>query len=218
MSHSTEALTAEVDRLRLELQSLQAKAGVPETTVGAYLLERLAQLGVRVRAALTWLHRERHVNVRFLVISQCSVCQETSILVFWISSRTIPRLTGSATGMNSLQSYWRCSNGSCSNELNAAYAADGYARIKEGALGVVLTTWVIYFCFTILVILHCRSFGVGELSAINGIAGGAQILSSVPITRDITVPKPFLRWFPYYMSSASPVQASKRQNLFSTTL
>lgn len=38
------------------------------------------------------------------------------------------------------------------NELNAAYAADGYARMKR--LGCIITT-----------------FGVGELSAINGIAG-----------------------------------------------
>src|ERR1700733_838131 len=38
------------------------------------------------------------------------------------------------------------------NELNAAYAADGYARVRGvGAL--------------------CTTFGVGELSAINGIAG-----------------------------------------------
>jgi len=40
----------------------------------------------------------------------------------------------------------------CSNELNAAYAADGYARIK--GVGAV-----------------CTTFGVGELSAINAIAG-----------------------------------------------
>ncbi len=40
----------------------------------------------------------------------------------------------------------------CCNELNAAYAADGYARIKgAGAL--------------------CTTYGVGELSAINGVAG-----------------------------------------------
>lgn len=38
------------------------------------------------------------------------------------------------------------------NELNAAYAADGYSRLK--GLGCIITT-----------------FGVGELSAINGIAG-----------------------------------------------
>ena len=41
----------------------------------------------------------------------------------------------------------------CANELNAAYAADGYARVS--GVGALLTT-----------------FGVGELSAINGIAGG----------------------------------------------
>nr|CBX81355.1 putative decarboxylase [Erwinia amylovora ATCC BAA-2158] len=42
----------------------------------------------------------------------------------------------------------------CANELNAAYAADGYARCR-GA-GALLTT-----------------FGVGELSAINGVAGSS---------------------------------------------
>ena len=30
-----------------------------------------------------------------------------------------------------------------SNELNAAYAADGYARVKEGSIGVVTTTYVL---------------------------------------------------------------------------
>jgi indolepyruvate decarboxylase len=40
----------------------------------------------------------------------------------------------------------------CCNELNAAYAADGYARIK-GVSAV------------------CTTYGVGELSALNGIAG-----------------------------------------------
>jgi indolepyruvate decarboxylase len=40
----------------------------------------------------------------------------------------------------------------CSNELNAAYAADGYARIN--GLGAL-----------------CTTYGVGELSAINGVAG-----------------------------------------------
>src|ERR1700761_3786765 len=42
--------------------------------------------------------------------------------------------------------------GNC-NELNAAYAADGYAR-SRGLPGVLVTT-----------------YGVGELSAINGIGG-----------------------------------------------
>ena len=40
----------------------------------------------------------------------------------------------------------------CANELNAAYAADGYARIRGAAM---LST----------------TYGVGELSAINGVMG-----------------------------------------------
>lgn len=52
--------------------------------------------------------------------------------------------------------------GNC-NELNAAYAADGYARVK-GAAALVTT------------------FGVGELSAINGVAGSfAEYLPVVNI-------------------------------------
>ncbi|KAI7231337.1 pyruvate decarboxylase [Hortaea werneckii] len=49
--------------------------------------------------------------------------------------------------------------GSC-NELNAAYAADAYARVR--GLGAVMTT-----------------FGVGELSALNGIAGAYAELAPV---------------------------------------
>src|SRR3990167_6076947 len=41
--------------------------------------------------------------------------------------------------------------GTC-NELNAAYAADGYARVR--GVGAFVTT-----------------YGVGELSAVNGVAG-----------------------------------------------
>jgi len=40
----------------------------------------------------------------------------------------------------------------CCNELNAAYAADGYARIRGAAA-------------------LCTTYGVGELSALNGVAG-----------------------------------------------
>ncbi|OBZ71188.1 Pyruvate decarboxylase [Grifola frondosa] len=58
--------------------------------------------------------------------------------------------------------------GNC-NELNAAYAADGYARVKEGTLGVITTT-----------------FGVGELSAINGIAGAFS--EHVPVLHIVGVP------------------------------
>lgn len=54
------------------------------------------------------------------------------------------------------------------NELNAAYTADGYARIK--GFGAVVTT-----------------FGVGELSAINGIAGAYA--ENVPVIKIVGVPK-----------------------------
>jgi pyruvate decarboxylase len=56
-----------------------------------------------------------------------------------------------------------------SNELNAAYAADGYARVKEGSIGVLLTT-----------------FGVGELSATNGVAGAFS--EHVPVLHIVGVP------------------------------
>lgn len=49
----------------------------------------------------------------------------------------------------------------CCNELNSAYAADGYARVRKTP-GFLVTT-----------------YGVGELSAINGIAGARS--ESVPI-------------------------------------
>ncbi|OCH83963.1 pyruvate decarboxylase [Obba rivulosa] len=58
--------------------------------------------------------------------------------------------------------------GSC-NELNAAYAADGYARVNEGSIGALTTT-----------------FGVGELSAINGIAGAFS--EHVPVLHIVGVP------------------------------
>ncbi|CAI6089497.1 unnamed protein product [Clonostachys chloroleuca] len=53
------------------------------------------------------------------------------------------------------------------NELNAGYAADGYARIK--GLGALITT-----------------FGVGELSAINAIAGAYA--ERVPVVHIVGVP------------------------------
>jgi len=56
----------------------------------------------------------------------------------------------------------------CCNELNAGYAADGYARIK--GMGAVVTT-----------------FGVGELSAINAVAG--SYAEEVPIIKIVGIPK-----------------------------
>ena len=56
----------------------------------------------------------------------------------------------------------------CANELNAAYAADGYARV-QGA-GALLTT-----------------YGVGELSAINGTAG--SFAEYVPVLHIVGAPR-----------------------------
>ena len=56
----------------------------------------------------------------------------------------------------------------CTNELNASYAADGYSRIN--GYGAVVTT-----------------YGVGELSAINGIAG--SMAENVPVIHIAGVPK-----------------------------
>src|SRR5437016_11404402 len=56
--------------------------------------------------------------------------------------------------------------GNC-NELNAAYAADGYARLNRSA--ALVTT-----------------FGVGELSAINGIAGAYA--EQVPVISIVGTP------------------------------
>lgn len=56
----------------------------------------------------------------------------------------------------------------CTNELNAGYAADGYARIK--GYGALVTT-----------------YGVGELSAMNAIAG--SYAETIPVIKIVGVPK-----------------------------
>ena len=56
----------------------------------------------------------------------------------------------------------------CTNELNAGYAADGYARIR--GYGALVTT-----------------YGVGELSAINAIAGA--FAENIPIIHIVGLPK-----------------------------
>ena len=55
----------------------------------------------------------------------------------------------------------------CTNELNAGYAADGYSRIK--GYGAILTT-----------------YGVGELSAFNAVAG--CMAENVPVIKIVGVP------------------------------
>ena len=56
----------------------------------------------------------------------------------------------------------------CCNELNAAYAADGYARIRGAAV-------------------LCTTYGVGELSALNGVAGAYA--EHLPVIHVVGMPK-----------------------------
>ncbi|CAK5270255.1 unnamed protein product [Mycena citricolor] len=128
---SVSSLQAEVNRLRLELESHQTKAGTEPITVGNYLLARLAQLSVTKLFGVPG-----DFNLGFLDMV------EDHPTIDWV--------------------------GNC-NELNAAYAADGYARVKEHSVGALLTT-----------------FGVGELSAINGIAGAFSEM--VPVVHIAGVP------------------------------
>lgn len=58
------------------------------------------------------------------------------------------------------------------NELNAGYVADGYARMN--GIGALVTT-----------------FGVGELSAINAIAGSFS--ENVPVVRTLSAPRRRMR-------------------------
>ncbi|KAF7291579.1 Pyruvate decarboxylase [Mycena chlorophos] len=128
---ASESLQAEVDRLRLQLETLQAKDGSALIFVGDYLLKRLEQLKVTKMFGVPG-----DFNLGFLDLV------EDHATIDWV--------------------------GNC-NELNAAYGADGYARVKEHSLGVLLTT-----------------FGVGELSAINGIAGAFSEM--VPVLHIAGVP------------------------------
>ncbi|QLJ66800.1 indolepyruvate decarboxylase [Serratia marcescens] len=98
-------------------------------TVADYLLDRLAQIGIRHIFGVPGDY-----NLQFLdhVIAHRQIA--------WVG---------------------------CANELNAAYAADGYARCKPAA--ALLTT-----------------FGVGELSAINGTAG--SYAEYVPVIHVVGAP------------------------------
>ncbi|KAF7343225.1 Pyruvate decarboxylase [Mycena venus] len=130
-SDAISPLQAEVNRLRLELQTLQASNASEPIEIGSYLLARLEQLKVTKMFGVPG-----DFNLGFLDLV------EDHRTIDWV--------------------------GNC-NELNAAYAADGYARVKNHSIGVVLTT-----------------FGVGELSAINGVAGAFSEM--VPVLHIVGVP------------------------------
>ncbi|KAJ7644076.1 thiamine diphosphate-binding protein [Roridomyces roridus] len=129
---SSQSLQAEVDRLRLQLHSLQTEDGSKPITISDYLLTRLEQLNVTKMFGVPG-----DFNLAFLDFV------EDHPTIDWVGN---------------------------ANELNASYAADGYARTKgHSSIGVVLTT-----------------FGVGELSAINGIAGAFSEM--VPVLHLVGVP------------------------------
>lgn len=86
-----------------------------EISIGDYILERLAQLGVTYLFGVPG-----DFNLAFLDLV------EAHPTITWVGN---------------------------ANELNAAYAMDGNARVKRGLAAMVTT------------------FGVGELSALNGVAG-----------------------------------------------
>ncbi|KAJ7640546.1 pyruvate decarboxylase [Mycena rosella] len=121
------SLQAEVNRLRLQLESFQVEDGSKPIAIGDYLLARLEQLKVTSMFGVPG-----DFNLGFLDLV------EDHPTIDWV--------------------------GNC-NELNAAYAADGYARVKEHSIGL---------------------FGVGELSAINGIAGA--FAERVPVLHIAGVP------------------------------
>ncbi|SNX85737.1 probable PDC1 - pyruvate decarboxylase, isozyme 1 [Melanopsichium pennsylvanicum] len=101
-----------------------------QVKIGAYLLERLVQLGTH---SVQGVPGDFNMGLLDLIEDHPSLS--------WVGN---------------------------SNELNAAYAADGYARIK-GTIAAVVTT-----------------FGVGELSALNGIAGSFS--ERLPVIHIVGVP------------------------------
>ncbi|KAG6830708.1 hypothetical protein H0H92_015184 [Tricholoma furcatifolium] len=160
---SNAALLAELNRLKLEVHSLKTSSG-SEISVGNYLLTRLEQLGVTKIFGVPG-----DFNLGFLVslgyhsrlygaLKHDQDLIEDHPKIDWVGNWYV------------IPSYLRDAKLSYpSNELNASYAADGYARVKNKSIGVVLTT-----------------FGVGELSAVNGIAGAFSEM--VPVLNLVGVP------------------------------
>lgn len=178
-SNDVHALQSEIVKLQTELDSI--KTGGEEITVANYLLARLEQIGVKVSgfaydnlaslcsllrsfllAAYVWGSRRLQSGIPCELNCLYIITSLFAHLLKRIMLKTLKLLTGLATGKQSRRTFSQHPLMACwiSNELNAAYAADGYARINEHSVGVVTTT-----------------FGVGELSAINGIAGGEQLNS-----------------------------------------
>ncbi|GAA5890823.1 hypothetical protein JCM6882_008826 [Rhodosporidiobolus microsporus] len=115
-----------------------------ETYLSQYLLDRLAQLGVR-----TFFGVPGDFNLTFLDFV------EQDERIRWIG---------------------------CCNELNASYAADGYSRVKQSQLSQSESTKGGVQGLSALL----TTYGVGELSCVNGIAGAYA--ERVPIIHVVGAP------------------------------
>lgn len=102
-----------------------------ETFVGSYLIERLAQLGLKSIFGVPG----GNLFLVILHITQSNHASDYELTFLDLIAKAGLEWKGNP------------------NELNAAYAADGYARISNG-IGALVTT-----------------YGPGELSALCGIAG-----------------------------------------------
>lgn len=76
-------------------------------------------------------------------------------------------------------------SGNC-NELNAAYASDGYSRVKQQIQDLGVRTPGRGDSGVKGLGVICTTFGVGELSALNGIAGCMS--ERVPVLHIVGVP------------------------------
>ncbi|CAF0885345.1 unnamed protein product [Adineta steineri] len=117
-------------------------------TIGNYLLRRLRDLGIDIIFGVPGDY-----NLPFLDQIEGRVLSWQLFIIIIIHTFCLD--------FGSIQ--W----GNNCNELNASYAADGYARIR--GIGALVTT-----------------FGVGELSAINGIAG--SYAEMVPVVHIVGTP------------------------------
>ncbi|GAA6040741.1 hypothetical protein JCM8097_003274 [Rhodosporidiobolus ruineniae] len=115
-----------------------------QTSLAQYLLDRLAQLGVK-----TFFGVPGDFNLTFLDVL------EADERIKWIG---------------------------CCNELNASYAADGYSRVKQAQLSRSPSTRGGVQGLSALL----TTYGVGELSCVNGIAGAYA--ERVPIIHLVGAP------------------------------
>nr|GAT52511.1 pyruvate decarboxylase [Mycena chlorophos] len=134
MSSDTAGLEAEVNRLRLEVQTLRATTASEPIAIRSYLLDGSSSS----------------------MSSNCLVFLEISIWDCWTSSRRIPKSTGRMRARER-DAHWGRPHDVCPQSVGV---------------------WALAYSE--------RSFGVGELSAMNGIAGAFSEM--VPVLHIVGVP------------------------------